>query len=188
MASMCKNATSGTDKVNPESLLVCPLSAVDEQIDLTGARHLVTCINTQTMIDTPAIIPGDRHLRLAMNDISMAQPGMVSPNDEHVGSLIAFAHSWPRDAPMVIHCWAGISRSSAAAFITLCALNSDVDEVAIAQTIRNASPTAYPNRLMIEIGDQLLQRSGRMIGAVNAIGRGEMALEGRPFLLSANLV
>jgi predicted protein tyrosine phosphatase len=40
---------------------------------------------------------------------------------------------------------------------------------------------------MVRIGDQTLQRSGRMIGAVDDIGRGEIAVEGQPFLLSAKL-
>lgn len=187
MSSKSDNTNIGAGKVSPSSLLVCPLSAVAEQISLTGARHLVTCINGQSMIDTSAAIPADRHLRLEMNDISMPQAGLVPPDVGHVSSLIAFAQSWPRDAPMVIHCWAGISRSSAAAFIALCALNGDVDETVIAQSIRKASPTAYPNRLMVRIGDQMLQRSGRMIGAVDDIGRGEIAVEGQPFLLSVNL-
>jgi predicted protein tyrosine phosphatase len=187
MSSTSNNPMSSTNTVRPESLLVCPLSAVDEQIGLTGARHLVTCINGQSMIDTPAAIPADRHLRLEMNDISVPQSGLVPPDVGHIASLIAFAQSWPRDTPMVIHCWAGISRSSAAAFIALCALNGDFDETVIAQTIRKASPTAYPNRLMVQIGDQMLQRSGRMIGAIDEIGCGEMAVQGQPYLLAVDL-
>ena len=178
--------TTTQTNIHPARLLVCPLSAVEDQVSRSGARHLVTCINAQTMIETPAGIPSEQHLKLAMNDISVPQSGLVSPSSEHVDSLISFAQDWQQDAPMVVHCWAGISRSSAAAFIMLCALNSTVDEAVIARAIRAASPTAYPNRLMVQIGDQLLQRAGRMVDAVSAIGRGEMALEGIPFSLSAD--
>jgi predicted protein tyrosine phosphatase len=88
---------------------------------------------------------------------------------------------------MVIHCWAGISRSTAAAFITLCALNPETPEDLIAKRLREASPTAYPNRLMIRLGDKALERGGSMVDAVESIGRGIVASEAVPFSLPADL-
>jgi predicted protein tyrosine phosphatase len=85
------------------------------------------------------------------------------------------------------HCWAGISRSTAAAFITLCALNPDADEFGLAKALRRASSTAYPNRRLVALGDDVLSRSGRMIEAVEHIGRGEFAEEGQVFSLSAKI-
>ncbi|MFQ5627012.1 MAG: tyrosine phosphatase family protein, partial [Methyloligellaceae bacterium] len=84
--------------------------------------YLITLINDQTLIKTPDSIEPHRHLRLVMNDISEPQPGLVPPNDSHVQELIDFVVGWNRRYPMLIHCWAGISRSTAAAFIALCAL------------------------------------------------------------------
>ena len=83
---------------------------------------------------------------------------------------------------MVVHCWAGISRSTAAAFISLCAINPDAPEELIAQRLREASPTAYPNRLMVRLADEALARRGRMIKAIERIGRGEPAYRGDPVL------
>jgi predicted protein tyrosine phosphatase len=88
---------------------------------------------------------------------------------------------------MVVHCWAGISRSTAAAFVMLCALNPEAPEAAIARLLREASPTAFPNRLMIRLGDTLLGRAGRMLAAVEGIGRGEVTNEAIPFSLPADL-
>jgi predicted protein tyrosine phosphatase len=88
---------------------------------------------------------------------------------------------------VVIHCWAGISRSTAAAFIALCALNPAVPERLIAGQLREASPTAFPNRLMIRLGDAALDRAGRMVEAVESIGRGLVASEAHPFSLPADL-
>jgi predicted protein tyrosine phosphatase len=82
-----------------------------------------------------------------------------------------------------VHCYAGISRSTAGAFIAACALNPQRDERAIAQYIRQASPTATPNALLVSIADRMLERNGRMIAAVEAIGRGLAAEEGHPFRL-----
>jgi predicted protein tyrosine phosphatase len=82
-----------------------------------------------------------------------------------------------------VHCYAGISRSTAAAYVTACALNPGRDERKIAQCLRLASPTATPNIRIVALGDKALARSGRMTAAIQAIGQGEMAAEGDPFQL-----
>jgi predicted protein tyrosine phosphatase len=88
---------------------------------------------------------------------------------------------------MVVHCFAGISRSTAAAFIALCAVNPEASEALIAQRLREASPTAWPNRLMISLADEALVRRGRMIKAVEHMSRAEAAYEAIPFVLPADL-
>ncbi len=88
---------------------------------------------------------------------------------------------WDRRAPLVVHCYAGISRSTASAFATVCALNPHRDEMAIARLIRDASPIAAPNRLIVSLADKALGREGRMLRALDAMGPGSMSVEGRPF-------
>ena len=90
---------------------------------------------------------------------------------------------WDRSAPVVIHCYAGVSRSTAAAFIAACLLDETRSEMSIARDIRERSPTATPNALMVKIADRLLGRDGRMIEAVRSIGRGTDCYEGVPFSL-----
>jgi predicted protein tyrosine phosphatase len=152
----------------------------------TRARHLITVINQLSIPPTPAAVPADGHLRLAMNDITSPQDGLVHPNDTHIQALIAFAREWNRQGPLVVHCWAGISRSTAAAFITLCTLNEPGTERHFAQALRAASATATPNALMVEIADDLLGAKGRMIDAIEEIGVGEMAMGAKPFVLPSH--
>lgn len=83
----------------------------------------------------------------------------------------------------MIHCFAGISRSTAAAFISACALAPQANEGAIARSLRAAAPSATPNARLVALADELLGREGRMIEAVRAIGRGADAFEGQPFTL-----
>lgn len=168
-------------------IYVGPLSAVTPTVQSSKVGYLVTLINDQTMIDTPPAIQPGKHLRLAMNDISEPQPGMVTPNGGHVGELITFVNAWERDMPMLIHCWAGISRSTAAAFISLCTLNPDVDEMHIAHALRKASPTATPNRMLVQLADEILKRDGRMTKAVEKIGRGQTTMEGILFELPSRM-
>ena len=170
-----------------ENIYVGPLSAVASTVQTLEVGYLVTLMNDQAMIETPVSIAPGRHLRLVMNDISEPQPGLVPPSDSHVRELIDFVIAWDRQLPMLIHCWAGISRSTAAAFITLCALNPEIDEKRIAQTLRVASPTATPNTRLVLLADGLLKRDGRMSRAVEGIGRGETTMEGAPFQLPARL-
>jgi predicted protein tyrosine phosphatase len=168
-----------------ETIFVSPLSLVQTTVADVQVSHLVTLINGETLIDTPPSIIKERHLRLSMNDISEPREGLVVPSETHVADLIRFALEWDQQAPLLIHCWAGISRSTAGAFIAQCALNPDADEHALARALRRASPTAYPNRRLVDLADNVLGRKGRMRAAVEHIGRGQLAEEAKVFSLPA---
>ena len=168
------------------SVHVCPLSAVPDVVTRCNASHLLTCLQDEIVVETPAQIKADLHARLYIHDIVQPLDGCVLPGEEHVKQIIAFAHAWNGQGPMVIHCWAGISRSTAAALISLCTLNPDVSEKIIAQRLREASPTAYPNGRMIQLADDALGRHGRLVDALAGIGRGVIAQEAQPFWLPAD--
>lgn len=164
---------------------VCSLDRVWDTVMRERPSHLITLLHNDGILATPSLIETDNHLRLSLHDISVPQPGMVHPGAEHVDRILEFVARWDRTAPMLVHCLAGISRSTATAFITACALNPAADETRIARRIRELSPTASPNMLLVELADDRLGREGRMIDAVEAIGYGELANEGWPFVLPA---
>jgi predicted protein tyrosine phosphatase len=168
------------------SLHVCPLSLLHTTVEETGASHIVTLINSITAVERPVCISADRHLFITVSDIAEPAEGMILPGRTHVEQLLAFVRGWDRAAPMVIHCYAGISRSTAAAFITACALSPKREEALIAARLRAASASATPNPRLVAVADRLLDRKGRMIDAVAAIGRGAFAAEGKPFRLEIN--
>jgi predicted protein tyrosine phosphatase len=162
---------------------VCSLSRLHETVEATGARHVVTLLKDVEMVQRPGGISQENHLILGMDDITLPLEGYIAPAHEHVTKLIAFVRGWDRAAPLVMHCYAGISRSTAAAYVTACALNPQREERAIARTLRLASPTATPNFRIVALADRALGRGGRMTTAIEAIGRGTMAFEGDPFRL-----
>jgi len=162
---------------------VCSLARLHDTVEETGARHIVTFIRESSLVQRPSRIAFGNHLLIAVDDISAPREGHTVPAAEHVEALIRFVREWDRTTPLVIHCFAGISRSTAGAFVAVCALNPERDELEIAQALRNASPTATPNARIVEIGDQLLGRDGRMRAAIEAIGRGAEAVEAYPFRL-----
>jgi predicted protein tyrosine phosphatase len=164
-------------------ILVTPLSAVETTIRHYRPSHLVTLLSPEHMIETPAGIQADRHLRLGLNDVSEVWASDVPPGVHHVASLIEFGRGWDAKSPMLVHCWAGISRSTAAAFILLCDRHGPGSERVIANALRHRAPHAYPNSLMVRFADEALGRQGRLIEAANAIGRGRIVAEGELFEL-----
>ncbi|KQQ18021.1 protein tyrosine phosphatase [Methylobacterium sp. Leaf123] len=163
---------------------VCPLSRLPEIVTASGASHLVTLATLGSAVERPAAIRPEHHLRVGFSDIVAPMEGHLPPGEAHVRSVLDFVAAWPREQPMVIHCYAGISRSTAAAYAAICALLPDRDEAALARELRRLAPSATPNRLFVEIADRLLGREGRMSAAISEIGRGAEAFEGTPFLLT----
>ena len=164
-------------------IVVCPLSKVEETVSKSGARHLLTLLSEGSGMIRPASISADNHLYLVMHDIAVARDGMTMPGEAHVRRLLDFAHGWDRAHPLAVNCYAGISRSTASAYIIAAALDPARDEEELAQTLRWLSPSATPNPALVAAADMLLGREGRMIAAIKAIGRGADAFEGAPFAL-----
>ena len=155
------------------AIVVCPLSSIAETAVRHKAREMVSLIAEGQDFHRPGVIAADRHLKLAMNDIGFAGTGgLIAPSEAHVESLIGFVRDWDQSAPIVIHCWMGVSRSPAAAVIAALSLHPEEDDFALAARLRSVAPHATPNTRLIEIGDRLLGRNGRLIAAIKGIGRG----------------
>src|SRR6202167_4698398 len=154
---------------------VCSLARLQETVEDTGARHVVSLIGDEARLDRPAGIAPENHLWLRLHDISAPLDGYIIPDEEHVADLLNFVRGWDRRAPLVVHCYAGISRSTARAFASLWALNPHRHEDSIAQALRRASPTATPNIRIVSLADRLLGRDGRMVSAIGTNRRGGIA-------------
>jgi predicted protein tyrosine phosphatase len=162
-------------------IAVCSLVLVPETIARLKPWGLITLLDPATMIETPEGIGADRHLKVGVNDINASAEGLISPKEDHVASVLEHGAAWDTKAPLLIHCWAGVSRSTASAFMIACQRNPEIPPARIAEMIRSLSPTATPNRLLTSIADDILGRGGAMVDAIDAIGRGEDCWEGTPF-------
>ena len=167
------------------TLIVCGLAEVPAIIAARAPSHMITLLDAASMIETPAGLPPDHHLRLSVNDIAQPTEGLILPSADLVHQLLAFGRAWDASAPMIVHCWAGISRSSASAFILACDRNPGADERVIAMRMRRAAKHAYPNRKIIALADDILGRRGRMVDAVEAMGDYEYSGYGVPFDFAA---
>jgi predicted protein tyrosine phosphatase len=162
---------------------VCSLARLHETVLHSGALHIVSLLKHRDRVERPEHILEKNHLVLGMDDISTPLEGYVIPSEQHVDKLIEFVREWDRAKPIVMHCYAGISRSTAGAYVAACALNENRSERVIAQELRRASATATPNARIVSLADRMLGRAGRMVEAIEAIGRGTVAYEADPFRL-----
>lgn len=162
-------------------IIVCPFHAVPRLVEGGDITHVMSLLGPETPHLTLGRLQPKCHLQMTFHDIAEPLDGFTAPRREDVETILDFVSTWQPPASLLIHCWAGISRSTAAAFSAMCALNPGHDEAEIAWTLRRISPTASPNRLMVRHADDLLGRRGRMIAAVEAIGRGAQAYEGSVF-------
>ncbi len=170
--------------IAPDTFAICPLRLIEETIAASGATRLISVVNPHLMPPTPTRIDPALHLRLPITDAMPERGEGPHPARHHIERLMEFTLAWPRDAPILIHCFSGLNRSPAAAYIMLAALNPNVPETLIAYRLRAASETASPNRIMVGIADLVLQRHGFLSSAIELIGPGQPAAEGPSFLLS----
>ena len=159
-------------------LLVSPLSSLSDALVGHGPSHLISLLSPEHMIETPAGFPAARHLRLGVNDIVDPAAGTAPPARKHIDALLEFSRDWDASQPLLIHCWAGISRSMASAFTILCDRLGPGHEIEIATAMRRRAPHAQPNRLLVRHADEALGRGGAMIAALDRMGPALLVEEG----------
>ncbi len=161
---------------------VCPRSRLADTLVSSCARSVVTLLAADQRAGLPPL-PGLSHLMLDVSDITVPREGLALAGEAHLAELLGFARSWDRRHPLLIHCYAGVSRSTAAAYAIACALDPTRVEAEIAAALRRASPSATPNPRIVALADAGLGRAGRMVEAVRGIGRGRDCFEGEVFAL-----
>jgi predicted protein tyrosine phosphatase len=134
-----------------------------------------------------------RRLKLHFHDVIEPQPGWIAPERWDVELLLAFGRDLgparseigevAAHPHLLVHCHAGVSRSTAAAILLLAQRDPVMPaEDAVFEVVR-LRPQAWPNLRMIELGDAALGRDGEIVAAVGALYR--MALDRDPGLAEA---
>jgi predicted protein tyrosine phosphatase len=152
-------------------IIVCPLSKLEQMVTAHAPERVVSLLDPD--FGFPELGPAyqDRHLRLHLHDVHEPAPGQVAPTPKHIEQLLAFLETWQRSSPLLVHCRAGIGRSTATAFIAACLHNPQIDEHTIALELRRASRLARPNLVLVKLADAAMGRSGRMATAIEETGR-----------------
>lgn len=164
-------------------IYVCSLAEMPEHAASLRPVRLVSLVQAEVQPPTPPGLAAARHLRLEIDDICDPAPGYVLPEAHHVETLIAFLRERALEEPVLLHCVAGVSRSTAAALVAL-VLDRDGEEVPMARLLRGAAPHARPNLRIVALADRLLGRDGRLIAACEAMGPAEPFLGDRLITLA----
>ena len=118
-------------------------------------------------------------LELRFHDIiDERNADMIAPRKEHVAELLTFGRGLLEEpqtvAHLLIHCHAGVSRSTASMALILAQTLPNVAARRILQEVLRIRPQAWPNLRMLELGDAQLERRGELVAAAAGIYRTQL--------------
>ena len=157
------------------AIYITGLSSMPDLIKQFDVRDLVSIIGSEFQPPTPPEIEPSRHHRCSVDDIVEAKSGRTVPQAEHVKGIIEFLNTWDTNAGLLIHCMAGVSRSTAVALIAHTLKTNDPEQSAIA--LRKASPYAWPNPRIVSLADAIMGLDGSLVRALNDMGPANWEIE-----------
>jgi predicted protein tyrosine phosphatase len=150
-------------------LLICGIDQLDEYCT-ADISHIVSILDPGCAEpDIFRLFAQIERLDLRFHDIIDEHAGMVAPNANDIERLLEFGRSTldsRSTSGLLVHCHAGLSRSTAAAVLLLAQAQPDrPPETAVIEMLE-LKPRAWPNLRMIELGDESLRCEGKLIRAV----------------------
>ena len=146
-------------------IFVCGVHNLEYAINSIKPDSLISVVQESYQPDEKISSKINKHLRISIDDIVDKQLGKVIPTKKNVEILLKFFETMDLNKPTVIHCLAGISRSSACALI-LRRTQTDIPDIELVSKFRSLMPHAHPNKLLIEYADSLLNRKGELIASL----------------------
>ncbi|WP_428375901.1 tyrosine phosphatase family protein [Lichenicoccus sp.] len=168
----------------PFGITVCGIEELCEHGGL-GASHVLSILDPGHPVPEAFGTYGEHaRLELRFHDIIEPTEGEVCPEPAHVEAILAFGRSLQDEAPgaarLLVHCHAGISRSTACLVLILAQAMPEASAAEIVRMVHGIREKAWPNLRLIELGDAMLQRSGTLVSATHALHR--LQLERRPHI------
>jgi predicted protein tyrosine phosphatase len=163
-------------------ITICGISELGQHCE-AGVTHVLSILDPHWPDPAAfADFPPHRREALRFNDIIVPVPEAVVPNEDHVAQLLAFGRDVEvagEFAHLLIHCHAGVSRSTATAALLLAQEDPARPVEAIFAEIARQRPRAWPNLLLLELGERALGRVGQIVPAV--IPQYQRVLETDPY-------
>jgi predicted protein tyrosine phosphatase len=163
-------------------LTVCGIAELAEH-EARKVTHALSIIDPDEP-DPAAFLRYAPHHRtvLRFHDAIEPAPGVVLPEASHVAEILAFGRDLAasagdrQDGHLLVHCHAGISRSTAALTMLLAQLYPDQSADALLARVLDMRPKAWPNLRMIEFADEQLERRGELVRAAGRIYRHQVQI------------
>jgi predicted protein tyrosine phosphatase len=178
----------------PLKLTICGLDEIAGHCEAVGVTHVLSILDPgwpepESLRDFAL----DRRLKLNFHDVIEPEPGWITPERCDVELLLAFGRNLieiprqagdePGETHLLVHCHAGVSRSTAAAILLLAQHDPARPARDVVGQVIRLRPRAWPNLRIVEMGDALLGRNGEIVAAVRALYR--LALDREPGLAEA---
>jgi len=168
----------------PFKITVCGIDELPEH-SAVGVTHVLSILDPAWPVpDAFGTFGEHERLELRFHDLIEDTADMLVPEREHVAQVLAFGRTLLDEpapgAHLLVHCHAGISRSTASMILIVAQARPQVPAEAIVQEIFRMRPKAWPNLRIIEMGDAMLGRGGTLVAAVTAVYREQLAA--RPHL------
>jgi predicted protein tyrosine phosphatase len=173
------------ETIAPFRISVCGIEELAGHCE-TGVSHVLSILDPDWPVPEAFGAFGE-HTKLELrfhdvieNDIA----GTIAPQLKHVEELLAFGRNLlpepHEDAHLLVHCHAGVSRSTASMALILAQALPDATGKRIFEEILRIRPQAWPNLRILEIGDAQLGRHGELTAAAAELYR--LQLSRRPHL------
>ena len=151
----------------------------------TGATHVLSILDPDYPVPEAFGQYGEHErLELRFHDIIDREPGRILPAPAHVAGILAVGRNLDAEAPgsatLIVHCHAGISRSTAAMALILAQAMPHQPAEVILGMVLGIREKAWPNLRIVEIGDRILGREGSLVDA--AYGLYRLQIERRPYI------
>ena len=152
------------------------ISSLDTAIDSFRRHNPARVVSLLSEDEALPLFPGfddARHLKLYVEQESCAV-AINAAARKRASELVRFAQAWAQDSDItkniLVHCQRGVSRSTAAGFVILCAAEPETPETVLLSRIRQAAPHADPCPLLVHYADEIMGRDGRMLDALDDLG------------------
>ena len=165
--------------IAPFRISVCGIEELAGHCD-AGVSHVLSILDPEWPVPEAFGAFGvHAKLELRFHDVIEAgSPDVIAPRREHVAELLAFGRGLleePHDgAHLLVHCHAGISRSTASLALILAQALPDVPAHRICEEVLHIRPQAWPNLRILEIGDAMLGRRGELVAAAAGVYRTQL--------------
>ncbi|MBW4023328.1 MAG: protein-tyrosine-phosphatase [Proteobacteria bacterium] len=164
----------------PFGITICGIEELEGHC-ATGASHVLSILDPDYPVPEAFGQYGEHErLELRFDDIIDPVPGLIAPSAEQVASILAFGSRLEPGANLIVHCHAGISRSTASMTLILAQAMPEQPAEAILGTVLDIREKAWPNLRIIEMGDRMLGWDGRLVDA--ACGLYRLQIERRPHI------
>ena len=153
----------------PFTLSICGLDELNGFLN-TGVTHVISILDPDYPVpDGLAKIASENRIVFRFDDATVPGAGRIHPASTDIGKLVEWSRSLTDSQVkhLLVHCHAGISRSTAAAAIIVADKNPG-RETEIFKMIDRIRPRNWPNSMMIDLADQLLGCGGAFNAALQS--------------------